>query len=287
MKILAFDSVVASCSAAIVDIEKRRALPAKQMDMDRGQAEILVPMLKEAVEEFDITFKDLNLVCCTVGPGSFTGVRVALSTAKAIGMSLEIPVMGVTSFEAIVEDVIKTDIVKNGDAYGYANDGCEYLYPARENSRIAIDLETNILVVLDTKRSDFYVQLFSANGEPECEPMTIEPEDVPFFLPEDMSVIIAGDAANAFIKCLDSNVTYTGNRLYSKRDITISNSLPYPDPIIMGHLAYYKYMQFIAENSAETKFADGHVDKHAIALIPSPPSPLYIRPPDAKLPMKK
>lgn len=276
MKVLSFDSVMKECSAAIVDTAARNYLFSKQTEIERGQAEILVPMIKELIEEFGITFQDLDIISATIGPGSFTGVRVGLATAKAMGMALDIPVVGVTSFEAIVEAVIKEDILRLSDSYNFMDEGhAEFLYPLRQSPNYIIDSETKILVALDTKRSDFYVQIFSANGTAKTDAMTINPDEVNDIVPDGVPFIIAGDTTNNFLKCMGLDIS-TIHGQECKKLITISRASPFPNPFIVGHLGYYKYIKYLKQSAnygnAPTKYPA--------------PSPLYIRPPDAKLPSK-
>lgn len=276
MKILSFDTVMKGCSVAVVDAKNRNYLFSKQTEMERGQAEILVPMIEGIIEEFGITFQDLDIISTTIGPGSFTGVRVGLATAKAMGMALDIPVVGVTSFEAIVEAVIKEDILKLDDSYNLMDEAhSEFLYPLMQSSNYIIDSEAKILVALDTKRSDFYVQTFSADGNPETEATTINPNEVCDVVPDGVPFIIAGDVTNSFIKCMGLDVS-TIHGHGCKKLITISSASPFPNPFIVGHLGYYKYIKYLEQSAnygnAPTKYPA--------------PSPLYIRPPDAKLPTK-
>ena len=96
--ILAFDSSGACCSAALWAggrIAARRLEP-----MSRGQAERLMPMILAAMAEGGCGFADLTKIAVTVGPGSFTGIRVALAAARGLALAGGLPVMGVTTFDA-------------------------------------------------------------------------------------------------------------------------------------------------------------------------------------------
>lgn len=99
MLVLGIDTSLDACSVAIVrDGETSAHLRA---EMNRGQAERLAPMVREAVQQAGVTFAQIDRVAVTTGPGSFTGVRVGLSFARALALSLGKPCVGVSTLEAL------------------------------------------------------------------------------------------------------------------------------------------------------------------------------------------
>lgn len=95
MIILGLDTTGAYCSVALVDTAK--VLAYKSENIGRGHAERLAPMVQEVLAEADLTAKDVDkLVVCT-GPGSFTGLRVALAFAKGFALPRKLPVVGLSS----------------------------------------------------------------------------------------------------------------------------------------------------------------------------------------------
>ena len=103
MKVLALDTATASCSVAVMcdgDIRARQFTT-----MDRGQAEALMPMVEWAMAEARLDFRNLDLVATTVGPGSFTGLRVGLAAARGLALAARLPIVGVTTLEALVHGV--------------------------------------------------------------------------------------------------------------------------------------------------------------------------------------
>lgn len=99
MIVLAIDSALDACSVAIVRDGQTLAHISEQMN--RGQAERLAPMVREAAEQAGVGFDQLARVAVTTGPGSFTGVRVGLSFARALALSLDKPCVGVSTLEAL------------------------------------------------------------------------------------------------------------------------------------------------------------------------------------------
>lgn len=99
MIILALDSALEASSAALVATDRvlaRRVAPGA-----KGQAEKLVPLVEAVREEAGIAWASIDRIAVTVGPGSFTGIRVGLAAAKGFGLAAARPVIGVTTLEAL------------------------------------------------------------------------------------------------------------------------------------------------------------------------------------------
>jgi tRNA threonylcarbamoyladenosine biosynthesis protein TsaB len=96
---LGIDTCERACSAAIVS--DGQILSSKQEDIGRGHAERLLPMLEELYLEASITEKDINKIGVTVGPGTFTGLRIGLSVARGLAFALNIPCIGISALEVL------------------------------------------------------------------------------------------------------------------------------------------------------------------------------------------
>jgi tRNA threonylcarbamoyladenosine biosynthesis protein TsaB len=134
--LLAIDTCLNACSTAVMD--GARVLAARSEPMERGHQERLAPLLAELMAEAGVAFADLDGVAVTVGPGSFTGLRVGLAFAKGLGLALERPVTGVGTLHAMAASV-------------------------GEHGRVA--------AVIDARREQVYLQAFAdgaALGEPEA-----------------------------------------------------------------------------------------------------------------------
>jgi tRNA threonylcarbamoyl adenosine modification protein YeaZ len=99
--ILGFDTSAAHCAAALLSGD--RILAARAEAMDKGQAERLMPLLEEMLETAGVTWRDLAGLGVGVGPGNFTGIRIAVSAARGLALALKIPAIGVSSFEALAD----------------------------------------------------------------------------------------------------------------------------------------------------------------------------------------
>ena len=101
MKILAVDTALGACSAAL--LEKDRVLARRFAAMERGHAEALAPMVEELMREARLAFQALDRLAVTVGPGTFTGQRVGLAFMRGMRTALGKPLVGVTSLAAMAE----------------------------------------------------------------------------------------------------------------------------------------------------------------------------------------
>ena len=158
MNVLAIDTasdcaVAVGRDGAVVAEEHRR--------IARGHAEALLPMIEEALERAGLEYGDLDLIAAAVGPGSFTGLRTGLAAARGLALALGRPTVGITSFESL--------------AYRLTGRG------------------RPILVALETKRADVYVQAFDAAGIAMTAPQVLMPDAIAAVAPK--NALVAGDAA--------------------------------------------------------------------------------------------
>ncbi len=100
-RILAFDTSAAHCAAAL--LIDGRIVAKRYEEMARGQAERLVPLLEEVLADEGAVWEELDAIGVGIGPGNFTGVRIAVSAARGLSISLGVPAIGVSNFEVAVE----------------------------------------------------------------------------------------------------------------------------------------------------------------------------------------
>lgn len=141
MRVLAIDTALANCAAAVLDDgADKPCLAVKAAEIGRGHAEQLMAMIGDVMAELSTAFTDLDRVVVTTGPGSFTGLRVGLSVARGFGLVLSKPVVGVTTLAALAVSV-----------------------PPRQAGRA-------VLVALDGKGDEVYCQAFGAGLEALSDP---------------------------------------------------------------------------------------------------------------------
>lgn len=103
MKILAFDGTAKAASVAMLDGE--RVLGYYTVDNGLTQSELLLPMAENLLKSLKLTFDDVELYATSVGPGSFTGVRIGVSLIKGLAFGRNIPCVEVSTLEALAESL--------------------------------------------------------------------------------------------------------------------------------------------------------------------------------------
>jgi tRNA threonylcarbamoyl adenosine modification protein YeaZ/ribosomal-protein-alanine acetyltransferase len=100
MFLLAIDTSLAACSAAIYDAQSQRVVCAEKLLMERGHAEAIAPMVERVLKKASLRVAQLGAVAVTTGPGTFTGVRIGLSLAQGTAMARRIPLIGIDTMQA-------------------------------------------------------------------------------------------------------------------------------------------------------------------------------------------
>lgn len=106
MKILAIDTALPAVSACVLTEGATRADASETLGMERGHAEALIPLIERVIGRIDGGFAVLDRVAVTVGPGSFTGLRVGIAAARAIALAWSIPAVGVSTLAALAAPLI-------------------------------------------------------------------------------------------------------------------------------------------------------------------------------------
>lgn len=99
MKILAIDTSSSVCSIALLEDLKQ----IKELNIidTKTHSEKLMPLIEELLSSTNYTLKDIELIACDKGPGSFTGIRIGISSVKAMAEVFNIPVIGVSSLDGL------------------------------------------------------------------------------------------------------------------------------------------------------------------------------------------
>jgi len=150
MIVLAFDTAMAACSVALW--RDGATLAAQRNLMERGQAEHLAPMIAAVMAEAKVGFESLDRIAVTVGPGSFTGVRVALAAAHGLALARKLPIIGLTTGEVLAAQAAATD--------GAAA----------------------VVSLIDSKRGDVYVESFGPGAMRRTMAVVMSPAEVATWL---------------------------------------------------------------------------------------------------------
>ena len=143
MRILAIDTALEACSACVFDSDDGE-IASETLLMARGHAEALIPLVERVVARAG-GFSLIDRIATTTGPGSFTGLRVAISAARAFALALRVPCVGISTLAAIAAPFID-------EADGQ-----------------------HVAVAIDARHGNVYFELFSNSGrtiiEPGCIPL--------------------------------------------------------------------------------------------------------------------
>jgi tRNA threonylcarbamoyladenosine biosynthesis protein TsaB len=168
MKILALETSMGACSAALLVADgTARARFSRQETMARGHAEALMPMVAAVMTEAGLAFADLDAIAATTGPGSFTGVRIAIAAARGLALVTKAKLFGVDSLTVMAHAARGTGIVTDAP----------------------------LAVAVDARRGMLYFGLYDAQGA-KCEgPLLIAPEEAAATLPNDLRLAVGSGAS--------------------------------------------------------------------------------------------
>jgi tRNA threonylcarbamoyladenosine biosynthesis protein TsaB len=147
MLILAIDTALDACAAAVLDTEAGYSIAQESAAMKRGHAEALMPLIGRVIADSRLAFADLDRIAVTSGPGSFTGLRVGLSAARGIALAANKPVVGVTTLAAYAAPVVS----QNG--------------------------EHPVVSAIDARHDHVYLQVVGGNGSSLIRPRLAPIED--------------------------------------------------------------------------------------------------------------
>jgi len=217
MLLLAIDTALAACAAAVFDSERAKVLAAESRSMARGHAEALMPLVARVMDKADLAFSALDRIVVTSGPGSFTGLRVGLAAARGIALTAGKPAVGISTLSA-------------------------YAAP-----QIANEEGAAVIAAIDARHGRVYFQIFASAGRTLVAPSVAPIAEAVRLAPAE-PVLLVGSAAGLLAAQWPSDL---------------------PPPVrIDSHEA--PSIDWVARLGAAAPNSD------------TPPSPLYLRPPDAR-----
>lgn len=129
LKILSIDTASNICGVSL--LEDTSLICKLDKNTGKTHSENLMPMIQQAFHESNLTLKDIDLIVCDKGPGSFTGIRIGISTTKAFHDSLEIPCIGINSLESFAYSIEEDGLIAS--ILDAKNDHCYFALYERKN----------------------------------------------------------------------------------------------------------------------------------------------------------
>jgi tRNA threonylcarbamoyladenosine biosynthesis protein TsaB len=217
MLVLAIDTALGACAAAVLDTSFGKIIASETLVMARGHAEALMPLIARMMDAAETEFAALDRIAVTTGPGSFTGLRVGIAAARGIALAAAKPAIGLTTFA--------------GFAAPY----------------VAADDSTPLVTAIDARHEHVYLQVFGSGGR-----TIVPPRVAP--LREAVRAAMTGPA-----------------RIVGSAAGLIAAAWPRlePPPVLVDQRNACD-IEWIARLGAAASVPDG------------PPTPLYLRAPDAQ-----
>ncbi|SRR6266446_5356899 len=134
MRVLAIDTALKACAAAVLDAATGTIVASETLAMQRGHAESLMPLVARVMDTAGVEFDELDRVAVTIGPGSFTGLRVGIAAARGIALATGKPAVGLSTFAAFAAPHIS-----RGE-------------------------QATVIVAVDARHDQVYLQIFASCG---------------------------------------------------------------------------------------------------------------------------
>jgi len=170
MNILALDTSMGACSAAVLLAEgATQRIVLCEERMARGHAEALMPMVAEVMTEAGLDFAALDLIAATLGPGSFTGVRIAIAAARGFALATGAHPWGTDSLTVMAKAALERGIAADGKPFA---------------------------VAVDARGERLYFGLYDADGRKLAGPLLIDAGEAADLLPGELAAAVGNSAAH-------------------------------------------------------------------------------------------
>ncbi len=143
MRVLAIDTALEACSAAVLDTERAGVAAHESRPMLRGHAEALIPLIARVLDLAGLTFSEIDRIAVTTGPGSFTGLRVGIAAARGLALAAGKPAVGLSTLAAFAAPFI------------------------------AADDTLPVVAVIDARHDQVYLQVFGPGGRTTVAPRLV------------------------------------------------------------------------------------------------------------------
>ena len=210
MKILSIDTSSNICSVAA--LEDTDIIIEKHLQDEKTHSQKLMAMVDGVLKACALSLKDFDLLACSIGPGSFTGVRIGVATVKAFNDVTNIPISSVSSLESLAYNTLDSNFINK------ANLVCS---------------------IIDAKNDNIYYGLFERKGTnfERIEDLNAKNIDVMvenFKKYHNSPILFVGDGAKKH--------QYTLTK-YFKRSTFVEDKYNVQTAISIGKAAFYKYEQ--------------------------------------------
>jgi tRNA threonylcarbamoyl adenosine modification protein YeaZ len=190
MILLAIDTSASLCAASVYDGTADAELGREVLDIGKGHAERLIGVIDHALAQALRSYKDLDRIGVSIGPGSFTGVRVGVATARGLALALDIPAVGVNSLEALAAEA-----------------------QAKLPDRV-------ILAAIDGRRGDLYCAVHAPDGSVLSGPAALSVADA-LSLARRHDAALAGNGADAILAAAGHEKPFDAGLRYATADIGV------------------------------------------------------------------
>ncbi len=165
-RLLLLETSTALCSVALY--ENGEIVAYKESDEDKAHASLTAVFVNDILHEGGLSIKDCDAICVSMGPGSYTGLRVGVSTAKGLCFGAKKPLLAVGTLNTLVAQAKEENLIP---------EGCKYIVP-----------------MIDARRMEVYCSVFTATGEEitETQPHVVTEESFQAYLKEG-KVLFIGD----------------------------------------------------------------------------------------------
>lgn len=171
MNILALETSMGACGAALLQIDgASRRLVAREARMARGHAEALMPMVAEIMEEADLDFAALDVIAASLGPGSFTGVRIAIAAARALALVTPAKLWGTDSLTVMARTALRHGALDAG----------------KHHFAIAVDARAGML----------YFCVYDGEGRKRVGPLLVSAKEAASMLPNDLVLALGSGGSH-------------------------------------------------------------------------------------------
>ena len=189
MNILAFDTSTEKFSISI--LKNNKVVLNLSKILNKTYSKFLIPLLKDSLEQSRLDIKKINSILISLGPGSFTGIRIGIAAAKGLGMAHKINISGYNNMDILVNSI---------------DSGIQ---------------GKKVVSIIKSKKNNYYFQLFDSKKKPIKKISFFSLNDLPKFF-FNKNIVFCGDLDNELIKEIKKkkkNIFFYKNKFSNSRTL--------------------------------------------------------------------